>query len=319
MNIKWQALVLIVLILGSFGLTQIKTAPSASRAVFETAKIEETSGGVSPSVSFQQKASLYSSSWEVKKSPARRWKILDPKLSAAAVLIQSLDDNFPFFHSNTYKARPIASLTKLLTAVVVLEEIGANKKITVTERAVMTEGKSGDLKSGEIYAAQDLLKIMLLSSSNDAATAFEDYAGGRDEFLKMLNQKAAALGMSQTLLYDGSGLSDLNQSTASDLLRLTKYILEREPEIFNWSRLPEFLVQPINDSQTKTVYNINGLVANKDFLGGKTGTSEEAKENLIAIFSLENYRVVMILLGSSNRVNESQNLLNWVKEAYILP
>lgn len=310
MNIRWQTLILIILILVSFSLTNIKIgAPERTNtAVFEAVQTDIDS----------QKASLLSSSLEIRKNPVRNWEVLDPKIAAAAVIVQSLDENFPFFHLNTYKIWPLASLSKLLTAVVVLEEIGPNKKILITDRALETKGEAGEFRSGEIYTAQDLLKIMLLSSSNDAAVAFEDYVGGKDEFLKLLNRKANALGMSQTLLHDGSGLSDLNQSTASDILRLTKYILEREPEIFNWSRLPHFLVQPINEPRSRTVYNVNSLVVSQDFLGGKTGTSEEAKENLAAIFSLENQRVVMILLGSRDRVKDAEMLLTWVRKAYAL-
>lgn len=252
----------------------------------------------------------------IKKGPVRNWNVLDPKISAEAVMIQSLDENFPFLNYNTYKIWPIASLTKLLTAVLVIEEIGLDKKIMISERAVLSEGEAGNLKSGEIYTSQDLLKIMLLSSSNDAATAFEDYFGGNEAFLKLINQKAAKLGMMQTIFFDGSGLSDLNQSTASDLLRLTKYTLEHEPQIFNWTRLERFLVQPINESNTETIHNINPFVSNSAFLGGKTGTSEEARENLLAIFSLGNYRMAMVILGSPNRIKETEILLEWAKEAY---
>ncbi|MFA6407763.1 MAG: serine hydrolase [Candidatus Paceibacterota bacterium] len=252
-----------------------------------------------------------------KNVPKRKWDILDPKVYAEAVSIQSLDSNFPFFNYQTYKVWPIASLTKLLTAVVVAEEIGMKKKISISQSAIDTEGTAGDFKSGEVYSAEDLIKIMLLTSSNDAATAFEEYGGGREQFIHLMNNKAEKLGMTQTIMHDASGLSDLNQSSASDLIRLARYLVERHPDIISWTRLQNFLVQPVNSPEVHTISNINPLVVEKDYLGGKTGTSPEARENLLAFFSFGNERVAFIILGSNNRREESKSLLNWIASAYI--
>lgn len=309
MNIRLQALSLIILILASFSVTKIKSDKPPKNNLTAGTFVEIKS----------EKSSVSPSNFEIKKIPERKWEILDPKVSAEAILIQSLDESFPFFHLNTYKIWPLASLTKLLTAVVVLEQNGKNAKIPITERAIKTEGVAGDLKVGEIYSSEDLLKIMLLTSSNDAAAAFEDFNGGKDEFVRLLNKKAGELGMSQTLLYDASGLSDLNQGSASDILRLTKYVSEHEPEIWSWTRLEQFLVQPANEPRSHTVYNINALVSNKNFLGGKTGTSEEARENLVALFSFGNYRVAIIIFGSRDRIKETESLLAWMENAYTFP
>ena len=310
----WQALVLTFIILASASITRINLQNSA---------VPEKRGGTwEPVVSLKTERAPFSyekasvlGSVTAPRGPSRRWEVLDPKIGAESVLVQSLDDQFPFFHFNTYKTWPLASLTKLLTAVVVLEDIGADKKIPIDAAAVATEGEAGNLKSGEVYTALDLLKIMLLTSSNDASAAFENYLG-KEEFVRRLNKKAAAIGMTQTIFHDASGLSDLNVGTASDMLRLARYILEREPEIFNWTRLSNFLVQPINDVRVQTISNINNLSARSDFLGGKTGTSEEAGENLLSLFSFKDYRLVAIILGSPDRLRETDSLLRWVNQAY---
>ncbi len=319
MNIRWQTLILILLILVSFSLTKANlfSAQTKPRLKADIVSVSPPQNSPVAQNFASSKTSLSAMNQvEVKNGLARNWSVLDPKISAEAVMIQSLSENFPFLNYNTYKTWPMASLTKLLTAVLVIENAGLDKKIMISERAVLSEGEAGNLKAGEIYTSQDLLKIMLLTSSNDAATAFEDYFGGNEAFSKMINQKAEKLGMTQTIFFDGSGLSDLNRSTASDMLRLTKYILENEPEIFNWTRLQDFLVQPINSTNTRAIRNIDPLVSNGDFLGGKTGTSEAAGENLISIFSLGNYRMAMIILGSPNRVKETESLLEWTKAAY---
>ena len=92
--------------------------------------------------------------------------------------------------------------------------------------------------------------------------------------------------------------------------------MERKPEFFSWTRMEDFLVQPLNGAQTKTAISTNPFIRKANFLGGKTGTSPEAKENSLALFSLHNKRVVLILLGSNDRIKDTETLLKWVEEAY---
>lgn len=257
------------------------------------------------------------SNWEnnSKKVPVRNWKVLDPELSAEAAIVQSLDDNFPFFKSGSFKTWPLASLTKLLTAVVVMEKMDLNEKIIISQDVSATEGEAGDLRPGETYAARDLLKIMLIASSNRAAAAFE-YHVGHDDFVKMIMAKAREIGLTQTVVYDASGLNDLNQGTASDMLALLNYILEKEPDILNYTRLPNLLVQPANSDRSHTVPNIDPLSSRADFLGGKTGTSPLARQNLVAILSMNGRRVAVVLLGSKDRFKETDELFDWIARAY---
>ncbi len=254
----------------------------------------------------------------VKKKPVRNWDILDPEVKAEAALVYSLDDNLAFYSYRTYKQWPIASITKLLTAAVSLDTFGPNAKVAISDKAITTEGNSGDLKSGEVYPLRDLVKILLLSSSNDAAVAIEEFAGGREKFIPDLNKRAEALGMSQTSIEEPSGLSPKNISSATDLLALTRFVVEREPEIFSWTRLENLLVQPLNSSVSRIVQNINPLILESDFLGGKTGTTPEARQNLVAVFSFEKRRVAVVILGSPDRLGETRKLLDWVRRAYEL-
>src|SRR3989344_4539709 len=177
----------------------------------------DTSGSLEANISVVGTSALSSNASESdifqEKPPMRIWDVLDPSVSAEAVLIQSLDDGFPFLSHNTYKSWPIASLTKILAAVVVLENFQINERIPISEVAVSTEGEAGSLRSGEAYSVRDLAQIMLLTSSNDAAAAFEEYAGGKEQFAELLNAKAVAIGMASTVVYDGSGLSDGNVSS----------------------------------------------------------------------------------------------------------
>lgn len=322
MPIQLQVLALIIVILISVAVTNggVNNKNVSLEATGNSGNlIQEQQPKIPSNLSFQA-ATLRTFSVQPpvnvgKKTPTRNWDVLDPKVTAAAVLVESLDDGSPFFYFQTYKPWPMASLTKLLTAVVVLEEIGANKKIEITKEVAATEGNGGGLKPGEIYTALDLLKIMTITSSNDAAAAFENYYG-REALVGLLNEKARELQMVQTKIYDASGLSDSNVSSATDLAKLVRYVLERHPEVLNWSRLPSFLVQPINKVDSRNLLNINPLTEDKNFWGGKTGTSDAAKENLTAIFSFGSQRLLMVVLGSGDRFKDIETLLDWVGKAY---
>lgn len=321
MNIKWQALIFAALILISLGLTRVGSSGflsifSSAEEVKEHISTDTARSATSPFFEGRSVDSASTTSPLGKVLPVRKWSVLDAPINAEAALIQSLDESFPFLHYRTYKTWPIASITKLITAIVALEDIGENKKITVTQEAVKAEGIAGGLVSGEVYTTEDLIKIMLITSSNDAAFAFEDHMGGRTEFIRLMNKKAGEIGMKDTVIHDAAGLSELNISNANDLLKLTKYIIENHPDIFNWTRLPNILVQPTNDQTTKSLLNVNPFTNTEGFLGGKTGTLPEAKQNLLSLFSFNEYRIVVIVLGSDDRVKEVPEFLQWIEEAY---
>jgi D-alanyl-D-alanine carboxypeptidase len=314
-NERWQALILVIIIIISVSLTKVRGNRSEIKPPVSL-NVAVVKQAVVPNFTFNR-ATRFEQDTSRRGKFSRKWEVLNPQIQARAVLIKSLEDNTVLLSRGSDIPWPAASLTKLLSAVVVAEEVGLNKKIPISRTAVATEGEAGDLRAGEIYISRDLLKIMLLTSSNDAATAFEEYLGGSSFFIKLLNQKAAEIGMTKTVFHDASGLNDANKTTATDMLLLIRYILENQPDILSWTRLNNFLVQPINEVRSRTVFNINSLVDNPDFLGGKTGTSPAAKENLVAIFSLgEKNRVAVAILGSPNRLEEVKNLFDWIKRAY---
>ncbi len=323
MRERWQTLVLIGVVVVSATLAN----SSGNRETRENAAMpapREYAGKITiPSilpenVSFER-ASLAELAGGVKHVPLRIWSVPDPKLSAFAALAYSLDDNFPLWTANADGVWPIASLTKLVTAVVVLEETGENKKVTIDGGALAPYGDAGGLRAGETYGSGDLLKVMLVGSSNDAAEAF---AGAGEstpisiDFARLLGEKVQKAGMVATRLEDASGLSPANTGTVADMLRLIRYIVENHPQIFAWTRLPSVLIQPLNEPVSRTISNVNPFVSDPRFLGGKTGTLPEARENFAGLFTLHARRVAMVVLGSENRVRDVNALLEWVGRAY---
>lgn len=316
MNAKIQSVFLVVLILISLALTRVDFHENSAEAESSKKNWEtETSGNRVAANLAYEKASLLGNRPLVQTEAVRNWQVLDPTVVSEAILAKALDGNTPFFYLNTYQVRPLASLTKLITALIVLEDVGLNKKVEISKAAVLTEGEAGNLREGEIYTAQDLLKIMLLASSNDAAVAFEEFLG-REQFIKLMNEKAAAIGMTTSRFFDASGLSAENVGSANDLAKLADYLLNVYPEILSITRLESVLVQPINDTRTHIVNNINLLARDPNFLGGKTGTSLAAGENLLVISSFHDHRLLLLILGSRNRFGEAANLINWIEKAY---
>lgn len=232
-------------------------------------------------------------------------KLPSSRIQSRAVLVSNLEAGSDLFVYNGKRRWPLASLTKLMTAVLAIEEIGKEKSVVVSRMAVMAEGDSGRIKSGEVYTVEELIKTMMICSSNDAAAVLaEFYAFGKENFTKRMNRKAQELEMEQTVFFDAAGLSPLNQSTAQDLKKLVRYISEKHPEIWDYSRETDF----------RNLRNINPFVGYDNFLGGKTGYLEEARQNLAALFSFGRQKFLIIVLGSGDRVGQAQMFLDYLSK-----
>lgn len=220
---------------------------------------------------------------------------MPPNITAVSALVKDLSISEPLLALNSGQQWPIASLTKLMTAVIAAEDFPDGAKIKMSDRALATEGGAGNFIAGEFYAVPQLLNPLLKLSSNDAAEALAEFYG-RENFLEKMNQKASQLGMANTRFFDPSGLSPLNQSTLQDLEKLAVYIFYRHPQIFEITREKEG--------------NIHPFAGHPDFGGGKTGFIDEANGNLISLFnpSAGGGPLLIIILGSDDRFSDTKNL-----------
>lgn len=224
--------------------------------------------------------------------PIRDWKVADPNLNAEIALVSDIDTGFMFFQKNLNLRRPIASITKLMTALLVKEQLSSDTQVLVSEKAINIDGaKNNSLQAGEIFKADDLMKIMLLISSNKAAEAFAESLDSQN-FVGQMNAEAKNLNMTRSSFADSSGLNMANQSTAEDLKRLTQYILQNYPEIFALTQIDQTTIVSQNLKIEHLLENTN-LMAHtplilKDldikYLGGKTGFTDEAKETYLGLF-----------------------------------
>lgn len=241
-------------------------------------------------------------------------------LLAEAAVAFDVDSDIVLFSQQAKERKPIASLTKLMTAVVVLENAQLNEVVTISKEAIDTEGCFCDFKVGEKLSVKDVLHIMLLQSNNDASVALAEHIGGSTaNFVVMMNQKAADLGMKDTIFSCPNGLDDDgNFSTAYDMAQLADYALEK---LLLWDilRIQEEIVSSIDGLQQHYLKNTNTLLKySADVLGGKTGYTEGAGECLLLVVQHpENkHRIISVVLNAQDRFADSQKLFEWVFTNY---
>jgi D-alanyl-D-alanine carboxypeptidase len=242
--------------------------------------------------------------------------------SAISVLLDRTGKEKVLFAKNIEETLPIASITKLMTAKVVLENYDLQKEIVITREAVAQEESLGELTAGQTLTVQQLLYPLLMESSNDAAFAlFNDYDGmTRVKFVEMMNAAAREMGLANTYFYNPSGLepeedrvsNGLNYSTAADLVTLTKNLLDKPLiwDILQTSRIN--LYGPILANGNKLLDKMPGV------LGGKTGYTEQAQGCFVLVVEAPADKgiLVNVILGAPDRFLEMENLINWVKQAY---
>jgi len=237
-----------------------------------------------------------------------------PILDAAVVLVSEIGGYRPYLEKNIDKRWPLASLTKLMTSVVALENLPASQRIVVGDRAVAAPGQAGNFAAGETFTAVDLLKALIIISSNDAAMAIAHFYG-YEEFIDLMQIKAADLGMRQTTFFDPAGLSVLNQSTANDLHKLVNYILKNHAFIFRTSKETSTAMRELTSGAVRILTNNNRFAGDPSFVGGKTGYTDDANGNLISIFRREDREFLIIVFGTSDRFGETEKLYNWLKNS----
>ena len=222
-------------------------------------------------------------------------------------------ENENIFELNIQKRWPIASLTKLMSSIISIEEIGINNAVDISQKAIDMEGMSGEFITGEIFRTNDLIKAMLMVSSNDATMALAEKIGEK-KFVELMNKKAKELKMAETNFSEPTGLSYLNQSTSADLVKLANYIYFYHPEIFEMSAIKERKIFNLNSTTSKKLININQFTGENNFLGGKTGyISDETGRNLVAIFKKNDKIILTIILGAENAFEETKKMLECVK------
>lgn len=252
--------------------------------------------------------------------PQRKWEVgdLENVLAQSAISVETGAVNKVLFKKDENKILPIASLTKLMTAMVVLQNYDLEKTITINKGAVLQEGEQGALKAGDSLSVKNLIYIMLIESSNHAAYALAENMGVQ-RFVYTMNEQAKKLGLQNTYYADPTGLSAENHSTAQDLAKLTDYLLKNYPIIVEISKTKEFDLYKPDGSFYAKLTNTNKLLGEiPEVVGGKTGFTTDAKGCLMLVIKnqKDNSYLINVILGSDDRFGEMKKIIDWVNNAF---
>ncbi|MFA5351755.1 MAG: D-alanyl-D-alanine carboxypeptidase family protein [Candidatus Gracilibacteria bacterium] len=249
---------------------------------------------------------------EIVAPPQLRGEELAPVVKAEAALVMDVKTGSILFEKNAQTQLPIASLTKLVTALVAKENYQLNDVVVVSENADKQPPAEAHLLTGEEITVENLLKALLINSANDAATALAEKMG-EEEFVVKMNDKVSKLGLLNTHFSNAVGYDEEgNYSTAYDLARLAGYFLRDD------------LLREIVATQSTMVASVNGGIRHQlsstnklygtylTMRGLKTGTTDEAGECFAGIAEGENgQQVLAIVLNSPSRMQEDKALLTW--------
>ncbi|OGH47165.1 MAG: hypothetical protein A3A51_02115 [Candidatus Levybacteria bacterium RIFCSPLOWO2_01_FULL_39_10] len=236
-----------------------------------------------------------------------------PLVTAKSVLVYDLKNEEVIFEKNPEKKLPMASLTKLMTAVVAIDHKREDDRYTVYPEALVGENTIG-LSEGEVMSLEELLYGVFMYSANDAAETLAINTLGREEFIKAMNDKARALGLTNTNFTNPTGLQGDGQqySTARDLLVISRYAIENYPEIVKASSTSEHHIPETADHYEYYLYSqLNLLMTYPGVKGLKDGYTPEAGWCLITYFEGEGQELIAIILGSEDRRGEMRSLLDY--------
>jgi serine-type D-Ala-D-Ala endopeptidase (penicillin-binding protein 7) len=240
-------------------------------------------------------------------------------LASAKALVINQNTNEIIYAKNTNAPTPIASVTKLMTAMVILDSgVSLQEEVTVTNADVdYLKGTSSRLPIGTRLTRDELINLALIASENRAASALATtYPGGRAQFIREMNQKALSLGMANTHFSDSTGLDSSNVSTAEDLAKMVNAAYQYDV-IRNASTTSSYEVYLSNRGPAH-FNNTNSLVRNSDWVIGlsKTGFINEAGRCLVMQAQLAGEPVIIVLLdsfGKYSRIGDANRVRKWVE------
>jgi D-alanyl-D-alanine endopeptidase (penicillin-binding protein 7) len=256
-----------------------------------------------------------------------------PELSAQSVLVYDQATGQPLLAKNASMQTPIASITKLMTAILVINAgLPLDERITLTSEDRDTlKGTGSRLAVGATYTREQLLHLALIASDNRAAHALgRTYPGGIERFVSTMNRMARALGMHDTVYVEPTGLSSNNRSTALDLAKLANYAYQNYPEIRQISSTGQYtlgtqrVVVKKKRHQAKVYYrtvafnNTNRFTRAEDWHIGlsKTGFINEAGHCLVMQAQVAQRDVIIVLLdaqGRNNRAGDATRIKAWLE------
>jgi len=240
----------------------------------------------------------------------------DPQITSHAVVVMDMDSKVVLYQKNPDTMVLPASTTKIISALVTLENYLPSDILTVPNSKF--QGSDMGLVAGETITVEALLRGLLIVSANDAAeTLAVNFPGGRHEFIKQMNEAAARLNLSNTYFTNPSGFDDFNhRSTARDMVRAADAAM-KYPLFADIVKLKRDIVSSNDGQIVHRLESTNELLGQVEGVYGvKTGWTEDAQENLVTFYSKDGRNIMMALLGSQDRFGDTKRLIDWINNNY---
>lgn len=235
------------------------------------------------------------------------------RVPAHSILLKELNTGRVLYEHESAKRLSPASLTKIMSALVILEHGRLDDLVTVSPAAARAHKTHLRLKAGQVFRLDDLLKAMLIVSANDACLAAIEHVGGDEsQFVGLMNDKAAALGLHNTHFSNGCGFdSPDHYSTAEDLAALSVIALQ-QPIFRDLVKEERAIIMPVNGTHAYILHTTNRLLGRIPGVEGvKTGFTSKAGRCLIAKVSQNGSDLLLVILNSSRRWNTATSLITY--------
>jgi D-alanyl-D-alanine carboxypeptidase (penicillin-binding protein 5/6) len=236
---------------------------------------------------------------------------------AHGILLKELNSGRVLYEHDAGKRMSPASLTKIMSALVILERGQLDDLVTISPNAARAHKTHLRVKTGQVFRLEDLLRAMLIMSANDACLAAVEHVGGDEaQFVTFMNAKAAALGLADTHFNDGCGFDNPDHySTAEDLAALSVIALD-QPIFRQLVREERAIITPVNGHHAYVLHNTNRLLGRIPGVEGiKTGFTSKAGRCLIAKVSQNGSDLLLVILNSKRRWNTATNLITYGLQA----
>lgn len=244
-----------------------------------------------------------------------------PKLTADRWIVYDADADVVLASWNADTEAPMASVTKVMTAMVVIDNVDLDEVVTIPQFVTNIRGSTAGLVAGEEWTVGDLLIAMIVRSGNDAALTLGNYVGGDslEKFVLMMNSKARAMGLENTNFANPNGLdNEEHYSSARDLLTILRASQEY-PDIQRVARIRIVTMPEDPDGEARTFTNTNKLLgAYPGTLGLKTGDTPWADKVLLGVTEQAGRTIYSVVMGSDDHFSDTREIVDWAYSTYSL-
>lgn len=255
-------------------------------------------------------------SYVIKPIPERSASFQEISSSADSALFVDVVSGEILFEKNKEKRLPMASTTKLMTALIAVSETKPGDIVTVPAYNILPLDTTMGISKGEKLRISELLHGLLIESGADAAYTLSNYIGGSEQqFVAMMNERSSKLGLTDTQFTNSIGHDDNGHySTASDLVKLAKIALTNP-------LIAEIVAKPTYTATSESgkkyyLSNTNKLLDGSRYFGVKTGTTYAAGQCLISLYNDGERKIIGVVLGSSDRFYDTRGIIDWTKRNF---